>query len=373
MSKLERDINEPFEDSKFADDDGNLFNVKTIYDFVESNPQKYLHKNFPLNKIKHNLEWWDVSYDIDNPNDKERVLRADLSYPLLVIKEKDGNLSVSDGLNRLYKAINLKHLTHLPVFLVKKNEIEHLALNKEDKIMKNIQETENLKGGLADGKTIESVAKKHKIDVDLLKIQLQNGIKVEKEEHTDNEKTAKEIALDHLWENPRYYIKLKKADVDEITGASSDGAFSGVPAFGNAPTKLRKINNMEGKKIEATEATDASSSGAFSDVPFGGKNTKGGGRKNPLKIDGPDSIYKNRAVTDPKWPKFGGPGGYYVKPKKKCEKFPYCNQGNTGALEFIHENYSDLKVAITETANKLGVPYNTVQKIVLNEIKQIFI
>jgi len=203
-------------------------------------------------------------------------------------------------------------------------------------------------------------------------------------------------------------MKNKETEVDEITGASSAGAFSGVPAFGDAPTKLRKINNMEidelwayeeqpleydyesdedgdddeikpklnkhkkDKKIEATEATDASSSGSYSSVPFGGTTPKGG-RRNPLKIDGPDSIYKNRAVKDKNWPKFGGPGGYYVKPKKKCEKFPYCNQGNTGALEFIHENYDDLRVAITETANKLGVPYNTVQKIVLNEIKQIFI
>jgi hypothetical protein len=128
-NKLERDIHEPFEDSKFADDDGNVFSVKSIYDFVESNPEKYLHKKFPLSKIEHNLEWWNSSYDINNPNDKNRVLSADLSYPLLVVKEKDGNLSVSDGLNRLYKAINIKHLTHLPVFLINKNEIEHLALN----------------------------------------------------------------------------------------------------------------------------------------------------------------------------------------------------------------------------------------------------
>ena len=31
---------------------------------------------------------------------------------------------------------------------------------------------EKLQGGLADNKTIEDVAKKHKVDVDLLKIQL---------------------------------------------------------------------------------------------------------------------------------------------------------------------------------------------------------
>ena len=242
-----------------------------------------------------------------------------------------------------------------------------------------MKETENLKGGLADGKTLADVAKKHKMDVDLLKIQLQNGIKVEKEEHTDSKKTAKEIALDHLWENPTYYIDLKKADIDE-TGADSAGAFEG-PFGGTGGVILKKdihklknlpnaksYNVNEAKKPteeEFTEATtaDVSASGAY-DTPFGGGGPKG--RKNPLKIDGPDSIYKGRAVKDKNFPRFGGPGGVYVKVKDKCKKFPYCNQGDTNALEFIHE-------AIEETAKKHGVSYQEIEKIVLKEINRIFI
>ena len=214
------------------------------------------------------------------------------------------------------------------------------------------------------------------MDADLLKIQLDKGIKVESGEHTDDKEKAKEIAMDHLWEDPTYYIKLKKMEkeeeVDEMMGAASAGGYNGDSAFGGERAGIKKLNNFEERKIEATEATGASSSGSFESVPFGGKNISGG-RKNPLKIDGPDSIYKNRAVKDKKWPKFGGPGGYYVKPKKKCEKFPYCNQGNTGALEFIHENKAELIEAIEETAKKLNVPYEDIQKIVINEIKQIFI
>ena len=55
----------------------------------------------------------------------------------------------------------------------------------------------------------EEIAKKHNVDVSEIQKQLKVGIGVEKE-HTKNEDTAREIALDHLGENPKYYAKLKK-------------------------------------------------------------------------------------------------------------------------------------------------------------------
>jgi hypothetical protein len=47
--------------------------------------------------------------------------------------------------------------------------------------------------------------------ISFLKKELNKGIKVEME-HTDNKSIAKEIAMDHLWEDPNYYIKLKKIE-----------------------------------------------------------------------------------------------------------------------------------------------------------------
>ena len=44
--------------------------------------------------------------------------------------------------------------------------------------------------------------------------ELSMGIKVEME-HTNDEKKAKEIATDHLTENPHYYTELKTAGIDE--------------------------------------------------------------------------------------------------------------------------------------------------------------
>ena len=133
---------------------------------------------------------------------------------------------------------------------------------------------------------------------------------------------------------------------------------------------ISKIPNFETKEGEFKEVADASSSGAF-DVPAFGKSTSGG-RKDPLKIDGPDSIYKGRAVKDKNFPKWGGPDSVFVKVKEKCKKFPYCNQGNTGALEFINENET-IKDAITEASKKYGIPYKEIEKIVINDISKIFI
>jgi len=61
--------------------------------------------------------------------------------------------------------------------------------------------------GLSQGKTLEDIAKKHNVDIESLKKELDKGIKVE-HEHTKNNQTAKTIAMDHLFENPEYYTKL---------------------------------------------------------------------------------------------------------------------------------------------------------------------
>jgi hypothetical protein len=243
---------------------------------------------------------------------------------------------------------------------------------------KKVNETEEIEGGLADNKSLVQISKKHdakgyyhiKNMMDSLRKQLHMGMKVEME-HTDDKEKAKEIAMDHLWEDPKYYDKLKKIETKEATDASSSGSFEG--AFSGDVIKKRDIYKIHNSKLneekEIDEAMDASSSGQF-DVPLFGKTTKG--RKNPLSIEGPKSIYKGRAVKDKNFPKYGGPQGIYVKIKEKCKKFPYCNQGNTGALEFISEN-KEIQIYIKETSDELKLPYREIEKLVLNEINKIFI
>ena len=84
---------------------------------------------------------------------------------------------------------------------------------------------QNLEGGLADGKTLMDLAQKHAYDDSTdstskdkikemyknLKLELDKGIKVEME-HTKSRVKAKEIAMDHLFEDPNYYKKIKKIE-----------------------------------------------------------------------------------------------------------------------------------------------------------------
>jgi hypothetical protein len=89
-------------------------------------------------------------------------------------------------------------------------------------IGEDINESELLKGGNADNKSLIQIAKKHDaknyyhIDdmVKSLKKQVEMGLPIEME-HTDDKDKAREIVMDHLWENPSYYTKLKKSDIEE--------------------------------------------------------------------------------------------------------------------------------------------------------------
>lgn len=100
--------------------------------------------------------------------------------------------------------------------------------------------------------------------------------------------------------------KLKEEEeFDEATGSGSAGGYVG-PLFG-------ETEEDEIKKVEATEATGASSSGQYSGPSFLAKSQK--------KKDwrgGSKPLYK---------------GGKFVKIKKKCLTFPYCNQGDINALK----------------------------------------
>ena len=73
--------------------------------------------------------------------------------------------------------------------------------NNKMKIKVILKNKEILSGGLGD----------NKLDSDFDAKQLQAGIKVERE-HTNDPKKAKEIAKDHLSEDPDYYKKLKKIE-----------------------------------------------------------------------------------------------------------------------------------------------------------------
>jgi hypothetical protein len=62
-------------------------------------------------------------------------------------------------------------------------------------------------------KTVEQIAKKHRLDVSFIANQLKMGVPIE-HEHTKNNVMAMDIALQHLDEIPDYYTRLKKMESD---------------------------------------------------------------------------------------------------------------------------------------------------------------
>ena len=94
--------------------------------------------------------------------------------------------------------------------------------------MKNIYKKSKdiLHGGKAD----------YKNPYDFNKNQLRKGIKTE-HEHTDSEQIAKEIAMDHLQEDPKYYDHLQ-----EMEESYKEGSFSGYMGLEDF-TRISKMAN----------------------------------------------------------------------------------------------------------------------------------
>lgn len=294
---------------------------------------------------------------------------------------------------------------------------------------------EKLEGGNSDKKTLRDLAKKHsKGDVDrmMLKLnkQLSMGMKVELE-HTKDKQKAKEIAMDHLWEDPNYYTKLSKIENKEVEDDDDDKKISakkqfstdlqkdkdylefkknvkfrdryreysfGIPNVTSDDPYIKKRKWSRPGKEETKEATGTGSSGAFVGPLFGGdsKFIKKSQSETPklkesLEVEGDvEKVEATEATTSGSvggyespsmWAKstkkkdWGPsrktqiPGGSFVKVKKKCTKFPYCNQGDINALK-ITKNES-VKEAVDNIAKKTGISKNVIINILEYEYSKV--
>ena len=150
------------------------------------------------------------------------------------------------------------------------------------------------------------------------------------------------------------YSRVGKEETKEATGSGSSGAYSG-PVFGGNDEFWEKSRSEtpklkeETEKVEATEATGSGSVGGYSTPAMWAKSTSkkdwGPSRKTQI------------------------PGGGFVKIKKKCTKFPYCNQGDISNLK-ISKNES-VKEAIENVAKKMGISPNVIKTILEHEYQNV--
>ena len=157
-------------------------------------------------------------------------------------------------------------------------------------------------------------SEKERMEKMLSKIQSQfkKGTKVEME-HDMGITKAKQIALDHLRENPFYYDDLEKVE-----------------------------------KKETKEATTSASSGQYSGPAFGAKSMS-------------PKDWRGRAKTT-------YPGGAFVQVKKKCKNFPYCNQGDINALKLSRSPI--VKKKAKKLAEQYGVSEELIMKIIIEDVRK---
>jgi hypothetical protein len=118
--------------------------------------------------------------------------------------------------------------------------------------------------------SLEDSAKKHNVDIETLKKQLEKGIEIEKE-HTKDEKVAEKIALAHIDERPDYYVQIDKlekkpvekvAEVKEPTGDLKDACWTGYVAIGTKMKNGKRVPNCV-PKSEAYKGARAIVENAF--------------------------------------------------------------------------------------------------------------
>jgi len=130
--------------------------------------------------------------------------------------------------------------------------------------------------------------------------------------------------------------KGKKSENKEAMGTGGGYAAIDMPAF---------------SKKEFKEATSSSSVGqydtnSFQDIKMKGNTPKGKGRS---------------------WRKTQLPGGKFVQVKKKCKRFPYCNQGDIKALNIWGE--STTEKVIETMSKKYGLTENEIKEIISKEFR----
>jgi len=139
--------------------------------------------------------------------------------------------------------------------------------------------------------TTQEIANKHGFTVQHIEAQLERGIKVEGE-HTTHVAPAREIALDHLWENPNYYTVLKKAQLEGCLleeGLTPREKMSGDERL--KPVKPAPIDHAADQKKELKANAYLNKQGNFSYKKFSSDRTK-----NPQKFiaglkEGMDEAY----------------------------------------------------------------------------------
>jgi hypothetical protein len=172
---------------------------------------------------------------------------------------------------------------------VKKNskKLNNKGMSGYEEIDEIAVQTDKIPGGLSKGKTLIDLAKRwdskgyydpKQFAAEYIKPKLIQGIKVEME-HTTDVRYATEIAMDHLWEDLKYYDKLASIENDSIAEASGNGAFYND---GNATTGTQWNANWDDYDNEGYYLANLEGWDFFDETPSEREKKKAVDQKLPI-------------------------------------------------------------------------------------------
>ena len=154
----------------------------------------------------------------------------------------------------------------------------------------------------------------------------------------------------------KLYNFLFEAETKEAAGAASAGNSVSAPAFSmwsedeEAKSEYKRLEKEEGEFKEATSSASVGpyDANSFENIKMKGNTTKGKGRS---------------------WKKTQIAGGSFVDINPKCKTFPYCNQGNTGAVRYRKsKNKSPLQEAIENVSLQTGLSVEKIKSLLISKL-----
>lgn len=157
----------------------------------------------------------------------------------------------------------------------------------------------------------------------------------------------------------KLYNFLFEDETKEATGAASAGNSVSGPAFSmwsedeEAKSEYKRLEKEEGEFKEATSSASVGpyDANSFENIKMKGNTTKGKGRS---------------------WKKTQIDGGSFVDINPKCKTFPYCNQGNTGAVRYRKSNSkktkSPLQEAIENVSLQTGLSVEKIKSLLISKL-----
>lgn len=149
------------------------------------------------------------------------------------------------------------------------------------------QQQNQIEGGKADALTVEQIATKHNVSVDVLKEQLEKGLLVETE-HTKDKEKALEIAMDHLAERPDYYNQLAKMEEKPIEKPQEEFMKSVNEQMANMAKQFEEFKAMYQTQQETVQKLKEENDNLRRTTPSGVPNQQ-------VKLGDEDPNQKNRA------------------------------------------------------------------------------